>query len=71
VTLGAHQHPDPEIGKAQWLRIADMWLLGPAMIWWGVGRTLPEWARLPALLGGVFTIVWNWQNYQRIAEREL
>lgn len=68
--LGTHQHPDWRIGKAQWLRLADIWFLGPAMIWFGLGKQLPEWTRLPALLGGVATVIWNWQNYRRVQRHE-
>jgi len=54
---------DPEYGKAQWIRVADVFLIGPLMIWGG--------ARAGGLLGltlgglGAATIVFNGRNWLR------
>lgn len=60
------QHPDPEIGKTQFLRMVDVWVLGPAMIYVGAVGGIPQWMRPLAVLGGAATIVYNYRNYVRL-----
>lgn len=60
------QHPDPEIGKSQLLRIMDVFLLGPAMIYVGSTGKVPEWLKAVAIVAGAGTIVFNWTNYVRL-----
>lgn len=53
-----------ERGKAQWIRVADVVLVGPLMIWGGAAlarRSSLAGAVLAAL--GVATIVFNGRNY--------
>lgn len=54
-------------GKAQWIRLADVFLVGPVMIWGGVevarGKPVPGIA-LGAL--GVATILYNGYNFFRL-----
>ena len=64
------QHPDPLIGKGQILRIIDVFLLGPSMIYAGITGKVPEWLRLPSLVGGILTIAINYSNYQRLLKYE-
>lgn len=56
-----------ETAKAQAVRIADVVLIGPLMIWGGA-RAIPD-RPLPGLaltLLGLTTIAYNWVNYNRI-----
>lgn len=56
-----------ETAKAQGVRIADVVLIGPLMIWGGA-RAIPErpWPGLALTLMGMGTIVFNWVNYRRV-----
>lgn len=60
--------PQPDHGKAQWVRIADVLLIGPLMVYGGL-----ELRRQSPLLGlvlaalGVSTVAYNARNYVRIA----
>lgn len=49
--------------KPQAVRIADVFIIGPAMIWAGLDRTPPRWLRWGMLAAGVATIVYNGRNY--------
>ena len=56
-----------ETAKAQSVRIADVVLIGPLMIWGGA-RAIPQ-RPLPGIaltLMGLGTIAFNWVNYNRI-----
>ncbi len=64
------RHPDWRVGKAQWLRLADIWLLGPAMMYSGWTGKFPDWWKLASFIGGWYTIKWNWVNYKRVQEAE-
>lgn len=52
--------------KAQVIRLLDMFLLGPAMIYAGLGKDLPQGLKAMMFLTGVGTIIYNghnwWQN---------
>jgi len=56
-----------ETAKAQGVRIADVVLIGPLMIWGGT-RALPErpWPGLALTLLGLATMSYNAVNYQRV-----
>jgi len=63
--------------KPQTLRLVDIFLLGPAMIFAGAaattaGRTSPlmGFAGLVTFVGGFGTIAYNAMNYGKIAQRE-
>ena len=60
------------IQKTQGVRLVDVFVLGPAMIW--AGRELARCKRegLGGFIGvaGVATILYNWRNYERQKERE-
>ena len=50
--------------KSQEIRLVDVFLLGPFMIWFGVASEgVPEWAGIFMIVFGVFTIVYNARNY--------
>ena len=49
--------------KAQGVRIADIAVFGPLMIYSGLGKNPPTWVRLGLILIGVGTILYNLQNY--------
>lgn len=63
-----YQDPEPEIGKAQYIRLVDIWLLGPAMVLLGVTGKPMKFTRVAWVVGGILTIVYNWQNYKRLEE---
>lgn len=49
--------------KAQPIRLVDVLLLGPFMVWAAAQRNLPLWARDGLALAGLFTILYNGVNY--------
>ena len=53
-----------EHGKAQEIRLLDVLVLGPLMLWFGFqARGMPDWARIAMLVSGAGTILFNWRNY--------
>lgn len=52
-----------ELVKPQAVRIADVFLIGPAMIWAGLDLRPPRWLRWGMIAAGVGTIVYNARNY--------
>ena len=58
--------PD-ELGKAQSVRLYDVFLLGPFMIWAATqSKPLPRWAKATLFVSGVATIIYNLNNYGRV-----
>lgn len=58
----------PEVSKAQWVRVLDVILIGPLMVWGGVA--LADRHRLAGgalVLFGVATVWYNGRNYLRNA----
>jgi hypothetical protein len=50
--------------KSQDIRLVDVFLLGPFMIWFGViAENVPEWASILMVVSGVLTILYNAKNY--------
>lgn len=51
--------------KSQGVRLLDVWLFGPFMVWAGAQQRspFPAWARLALMVGGALTIVYNARNY--------
>lgn len=49
--------------KPQAVRVADVFLIGPAMIWAGLDISPPRWLRWGLVAAGVGTIVYNARNY--------
>lgn len=68
VKLPFYQHKDPRIGKAQIIRLWDIFALAPAMIYVGVSGKVPQSWRKWAIIGGILTVVYNAQNYKRVKE---
>lgn len=55
-----------EIGKTQTIRLIDVGVIGPVMIWAGLQvKPLPQWAKSFMVVTGAATIIYNWRNYQR------
>lgn len=53
--------------KSQSVRLVDVFVLGPFMLWAGSQtRGLPEWARAALLVGGLATVLYNAQNYLEV-----
>ncbi len=52
--------------KAQQIRLLDVLLVGPFMVWFGVSAQAPTWARLSMATLGVLTILYNGANYLRL-----
>lgn len=61
-------------GKSQWVRLLDVFVLGPFMIWYALAtvgcheNSLPPEAALVLLISGVLTIAYNGFNWLRIAK---
>lgn len=62
-----HQDPDPLQGKSQQLRLFDVFVLAPAMIYVGASGRVPRWLRPFAVLGGLAVAYYNGANYLRYA----
>lgn len=56
--------------KAQGVRMADVLVFGPLMIYAGLGRATPMWVRTGMVIIGVGTIVYNLANYLTIEKEE-
>jgi len=57
--------------KSQSIRLIDVLVLGPFMIWAGyeVGKK-KDFAGLAMAAAGVATIAYNWDNYKKVAANE-
>jgi hypothetical protein len=50
--------------KSQGVRLVDVLVLGPFMVWAGMqGRLRPDWANAALVVSGVATIFYNGRNY--------
>lgn len=56
--------------KAQGIRLGDILLFGPLMIYSGLGRNPPEWMKAAMLVIGVGTIFYNAMNFVEIERRK-
>lgn len=56
--------------KTQDIRLVDVFLLGPFMVWAATRLQPPGLARLALAVAGVYTIAYNWRNYVRIRDGE-
>lgn len=54
----------PEVQKAQWLRLLDVFVLGPLLVWQATRPANPRWARAAFAVAGIGAIVYNWNNYE-------
>lgn len=56
--------------KPQDLRLVDVFVLGPFMVWVGLrAQTVPQWARAGMIAAGVATTVYNGRNYLIVQEK--
>ena len=61
---------DAKGGFFQDVRLVDVLVLGPFMVWYGWrSPKMPDWARLLLILSGVSTVAFNLRNYA-VVERE-
>lgn len=66
------QIPPRQIGKGQRMRLVDVFLLGPFLVWYGIRSDgMGELERAALVASGVGTIVYNARNYRLVAEGEL
>lgn len=49
--------------KSQAVRLVDVFLLGPFMMWMAGRSSAPEWARATLAAAGALTILYNGRNY--------
>jgi hypothetical protein len=56
-------------GKSQNVRLADVLILGPYMLFLAAKGRLSANERFMLGVIGVSTIIYNWNNYRRIAEQ--
>jgi len=52
-----------QVSKSQNVRLADIFIYGPFMVWAGMQKELPKWARWLMVSLGVGTIYYNGRNY--------
>ena len=52
--------------KSQTVRLVDVFVLGPFLIWAGTQGRLSGWARLLLLVSGIATVLYNGRNYLRL-----
>lgn len=57
-----------EIAKTQAIRLADVFIIGPVMIYAALGQRPPKALRAALLVFGVLTIWYNTRNYLRNQE---
>lgn len=56
--------------KGQGVRLVDVYLLGPFMVWAAYKSTdLPDWARWTLGVSGALTVVYNGHNYLLTKEK--
>lgn len=56
--------------KAQGIRLGDILIFGPLMIYSAFGKNPPEWMKATMLTIGVGTIIYNAMNYVEIEKRK-
>ena len=56
--------------KAQSVRMADVLVFGPLMIYAGLGKATPPWLRVGMVIIGAGTVIYNLANYLTIEREE-
>jgi len=56
-------YTDTEVQKTQNVRLIDVFIIGPLLIYTSTFKTLPSYLRVALLLIGVATIIYNGNNY--------
>jgi len=68
----ANQQTYTEISKSQGIRVLDVFVIGPMMIYFGVkAKNEPTWLRALMIGSGVATIVYNGRNYLQTRQQLL
>lgn len=57
--------------KAQPVRMADVFIFGPLMIYAGLGKATPQWLKTGMVIIGAGTIVYNLANYFAVEQRKV
>ena len=53
--------------KSQNVRLIDVFVLGPVLVWFGVKATgVPELANTLMIIAGIATIIYNGRNYLKL-----
>ena len=55
--------------KSQQVRLFDIWVLGPAMMYIASARRLSQLQRVALFAAGAGTILYNWRNYAELAQK--
>jgi len=55
--------------KAQEVRLVDVFLLGPFLMWTGTRARTPT-ERTVLILSGAATVLYNWRNYAKIESQK-
>lgn len=58
-----------EVKKAQGIRLLDVFLIGPAMVYASQAKELDDFTRLVLLASGVGTVWYNGRNYMENERR--
>ena len=48
----------------QGIRLIDVFVLGPFMVYAGIKSRIPNWMRAAMIVSGALTIIFNWSRYQ-------
>lgn len=62
--------PTPSDVKAQAIRLGDILVFGPLMIYGALGKETPQWMRAAMLVIGAGTILYNAINFVEIEKRK-
>ena len=54
-----------EVGKTQQVRLLDVFLIGPFMVWFGTTATGPTWAKASMVVLGILTTLYNGGHFLR------
>lgn len=56
--------------KTQEIRLVDIFLLAPFLVWFGITATgVPQWAKFVMVISGILTAAYNGRNYLRKRKR--
>lgn len=58
--------PYPEHSKSQWIRLADVFIIAPGMIYTALQQKPPPWLRAGMIIAGVGTLLYNLNNFVTI-----
>ena len=62
--------PYPEHAKSQWIRLADVLIIAPGMIYTAMQQKPPPWLRAGMIIAGVGTLLYNLQNFVNIHRQQ-